>query len=87
MATLPCPDLCVKGDNRCECRQCASRKDAALVQRFKAEGVDVIAQNRAEEKRKARNLRAKEARKARGDAMRSVGMVKARGALGGNYWE
>ena len=34
-------------------------------------------------KRKKRN----QARKARDDAMRSCGLVKVKGALGGTYWE
>lgn len=38
-------------------------------------------------KKTLRNARARSNRKAREDAMRSCGLVKVRGALGGNYWE
>jgi len=34
-----------------------------------------------------RNTRAKANRKAREEALRSLGLVKVRGALGGTYWE
>lgn len=34
-----------------------------------------------------RNKKAKESRKAREDAMRSLGLQKVRGNLGGTYWE
>jgi predicted nucleic acid-binding Zn-ribbon protein len=37
-------------------------------------------------KREAR-IRASHNRKAREDAMRSLGLVKCRGSLGGTYWE
>jgi len=41
-----------------------------------------------EEKRKARNRRASANRKARDDAMRSLGLVKCKGAVSGRtYWE
>ena len=39
------------------------------------------------EKELARQQRAKANRKAKEDAMRSLGLVKVRGALGGTYWE
>jgi hypothetical protein len=38
-------------------------------------------------KRFKRNAKARENRKARDEAMRSCGLVKVRGALGGTYWE
>lgn len=41
----------------------------------------------ADAKRKARNARARANRRAHDDAMRSCGLVKVRGALGGAYWE
>ena len=34
-----------------------------------------------------RRKKASESRKAKDDAMRSIGMVKVRGSLGGIYWE
>jgi hypothetical protein len=34
-----------------------------------------------------RRVRAREARKARDEAMRSLGLKKVRGSLGGTYWE
>jgi len=37
--------------------------------------------------RVARNRRARAARASHDDAMRSIGLVKVRGALGGTYWE
>ena len=40
-----------------------------------------------EEKRTARNAKAKANRRAREAAMRSCGLVKVRGAMGGTYWE
>jgi hypothetical protein len=39
------------------------------------------------EGRKRRNAKAKANRRAREAAMRSCGLVKVRGALGGTYWE
>ncbi len=36
---------------------------------------------------KARKARAKAQRQARDEAMRSLGLVKVRGAMGGTYWE
>lgn len=33
------------------------------------------------------NARSREARKSKDDAMRSLGLVKVKGALGGTYWE
>ena len=39
------------------------------------------------DKAAARNARARENRLARSEAMRSVGMKKVRGNLGGTYWE
>ena len=42
---------------------------------------------REEAKRRRSNKRARIARRSRDDAMRSIGMVKVRGALGGTYWE
>ena len=36
---------------------------------------------------KAKRARANAARKRREDLMRSLGLTKARGALGGTYWE
>lgn len=38
-------------------------------------------------KLEARASRARSARKAKDEAMRSLGLVKVRGALGGLYWE
>lgn len=38
-------------------------------------------------KKVLRNRRASQARAFRDDAMRSLGLVKVRGALGGTYWE
>lgn len=38
-------------------------------------------------KRQTRNAKARRARKAREAALRSCGLVKVRGALGGTYWE
>jgi hypothetical protein len=38
-------------------------------------------------KRMERNRRAKANRRAREDALKSCGLVKVRGALGGVYWE
>ena len=40
-----------------------------------------------EEGRRKRNARAMANRKARDAALRSMGLVKVRGALGGTYWE
>ena len=40
-----------------------------------------------EEQRKARNRRVNTARKTREGIMRSMGLTKVRGALGGTYWE
>lgn len=37
--------------------------------------------------RKARNARARASRLAREEALRSCGLVKVRGAMGGTYWE
>lgn len=37
--------------------------------------------------KKASRQRAKENRKARESALRSLGLVKVRGAMGGVYWE
>ena len=34
-----------------------------------------------------RNVKAKTRRKLRDNAMRDIGMVKVRGAMGGTYWE
>jgi len=39
------------------------------------------------ELKKARAARARQNRKAKDDVMRSLGLVKVRGALGGVYWE
>ncbi len=40
-----------------------------------------------EVKTKAKRERAKQQRRARDAAMRSCGLVKVRGAMGGTYWE
>ena len=40
-----------------------------------------------EEKKSAKKAQAKANRKAKEDAMRSLGLVKVRGAMGGVYWE
>jgi len=37
--------------------------------------------------RKARNKKARERRRANDAAMRSIGLTKVRGELGGTYWE
>jgi hypothetical protein len=37
--------------------------------------------------RESRNKRARENRRERDKAMRSIGLVKVHGALGGTYWE
>ena len=39
------------------------------------------------ERRTRRNRRARQRRKARESVLRSLGLVKVRGALGGTYWE
>ena len=41
----------------------------------------------AESKRELRNRRGQENRRARDSALRSLGLVKVRGAMGGTYWE
>ena len=41
----------------------------------------------AEEGRKAKNAKRAAARRERDAMMKSLGMVKVRGALGGTYWE
>lgn len=42
---------------------------------------------KCEEASKAKKAKARKARKERDEAMRSCGLVKVRGALGGTYWE
>jgi uncharacterized Zn finger protein (UPF0148 family) len=43
--------------------------------------------DRAETVRQRRNLRARERRREREAVLRSLGLVKVKGALGGTYWE
>ena len=51
------------------------------------DGDNLCEQCEQEEGRKAKNRKRAEARRARDSMMKSLGMVKVRGALGGTYWE
>lgn len=54
-----------------------------------ADGLDVLREQIEAQRRKivARNRRAASNRAGREDALRSLGLKKVRGALGGTYWE
>ena len=60
------------------------RKDLSAAECVARYGVGDAARRAKED---ARKLKARIARRDRDEAMRSVGMVKVRGALGGTYWE
>jgi len=54
-----------------------------LCERWQAQRQDVLDEKRETQNRERRNA----LRRARDQAMRDLGMVKVRGALGGTYWE
>ena len=60
------------------------RKDLSASECVARYGIGNAASRAKED---ARKLKARIARRERDDAMRGIGMVKVRGALGGTYWE
>lgn len=57
------------------------------IEIFTKDGEGLCAECDAAEANGRKRAKAKAARKARDAAMRSLGLVKVRGALGGTYWE
>lgn len=62
------------------CRICEAEIDTP-------DGENLCAACERDGARRARNKRVRANRRAMNEAMRSIGMTKVRGAMGGTYWE
>ena len=63
------------------CGRCCRENHARVIGHCPTTG------NSSVDARLRRNKRAREHRKARAEAMRSIGLVRVKGNLGGEYWE